>query len=200
MNIVVATCKNRGIGIKNSLPWRLLADTYFFKYLTLGNEKNAVIMGKNTYLSLPKPLKHRDNIVLSTTINPKKYNIYSASSMIQVIPHLYKYENVYLIGGEQVYKEHIDSNQVKGIYHTRIDGEYDCDTYFPEIPNKYNKIQTIIFKDIDKNNNENVKFDIDIYCNTEFNDKLALNSENVLKESNMAIKKMGIYHDIFPCK
>ena len=99
MNIVVATCKNRGIGIKNSLPWRLLADTYFFKYLTLGNEKNAVIMGKNTYLSLPKPLKHRDNIVLSTTINPKKYNIYSASSMIQVIPHLYKYENVYFFKG-----------------------------------------------------------------------------------------------------
>ena len=41
MNIVVATCKNRGIGIKNQLPWRLLADLYFFKYLTIGNEKNA---------------------------------------------------------------------------------------------------------------------------------------------------------------
>ena len=79
MNIVVATCKNRGIGIKNQLPWRLLSDLYFFKYLTIGNEKNAVIMGKNTYLSLPKPLKYRDNIVLSTSMKAKKYGTFYSS-------------------------------------------------------------------------------------------------------------------------
>ena len=96
MNIVVATCKNMGIGINNSLPWRILTDTYFFKYLTIGNEKNAVIMGKNTYLSLPKPLKHRDNFVLSTTMKEEKYKVFSATSMGKVIPHLYKHYHIYI--------------------------------------------------------------------------------------------------------
>lgn len=197
MNIVVATCKNRGIGIKNQLPWRLLTDTCFFKYLTIGNEKNAVIMGKNTYLSLPKPLKNRDNIVLSTKMKVQKYNVFSTTSMRRVIPYLYKYDNVYLIGGEKVYNDYINSDQVKGIYHTRIDGEYECDTYFPEIPEKYKKIKTTNFVDVEKKTGKKVKFDIDVYCNTMFN---GANSENLIKESDMAIKKMGIYYDIFPCK
>ena len=197
MNIVVATCKNRGIGIKNQLPWRLVTDTCFFKYLTIGNEKNAVIMGKNTYLSLPKPLKNRDNIVLSTKMKVQKYNVFSTNSMRRVIPYLYKYDNVYLIGGEKVYNDYINSDQVKGIYHTRIDGEYECDTYFPEIPEKYKKIKTTNFVDVEKKTGKKVKFDIDVYCNTMFN---GANSENLIKESDMAIKKMGIYYDIFPCK
>ena len=197
MNIVVATCKNRGIGIKNQLPWRLLTDTCFFKYLTIGNEKNAVIMGKNTYLSLPKPLKHRDNIVLSTKMKVQKYNVFSTNSMRRVIPYLYKYDNVYLIGGEKVYNDYINNDQVKGIYHTRIDGEYECDTYFPEIPEKYKKIKTTNFVDVEKKTGKKVKFDIDVYCNTMLN---GANSENLIKESDMAIKKMGIYYDIFPCK
>ena len=197
MNIVVATCKNRGIGIKNQLPWRLLTDTCFFKYLTIGNEKNAVIMGKNTYLSLPKPLKNRDNIILSTKMKVQKYNVFSTTSMRRVIPYLYKYDNVYLIGGEKVYNDYINSDQVKGIYHTRIDGEYECDTYFPEIPEKYKKIKTTNFVDVEKKTGKKVKFDIDVYCNTMFN---GANSENLIKESDMAIKKMGIYYDIFPCK
>ena len=197
MNIVVATCKNRGIGIKNQLPWRLVTDTCFFKYLTIGNEKNAVIMGKNTYLSLPKPLKNRDNIILSTKMKVQKYNVFSTTSMRRVIPYLYKYDNVYLIGGEKVYNDYINSDQVKGIYHTRIDGEYECDTYFPEIPEKYKKIKTTNFVDVEKKTGKKVKFDIDVYCNTMFN---GANSENLIKESDMAIKKMGIYYDIFPCK
>ena len=191
MNIVVATCKNMGIGINNSLPWRILTDTYFFKYLTIGNEKNAVIMGKNTYLSLPKPLKHRDNFVLSTTMKEEKYKVFSATSMGKVIPHLYKYDNVYLIGGETLYNEDIDSDQVKGIYHTRIDEKYECDTYFPEIPEKYKKIKTTKFVDVEKKTGKEVTFDIDVYCNTEIKGCITLNSENLIKESDMAIKRMN---------
>ena len=86
---------------------------------------------------------------------------------------------------------------MKGIYHTRIDGEYECDTYFPEIPEKYKKIKTTNFVDVEKKTGKKVKFDIDVYCNTMFN---GANSENLIKESDMAIKKMGIYYDIFPCK
>ena len=195
MNIVVATCKNRGIGIKNQLPWRLLADLYFFKYLTIGNEKNAVIMGKNTYLSLPKPLKYRDNIVLSTTMKAKKYNVFSTTSMGHVIPHLFKYDNVYLIGGETLYNEYIDSDQVKGIYHTHIEEDYECDTFFPEIPEKFNKINTARFKDVDKLNNKDVFFDVNLYVNSEYNGDCT--HDKLINNFNRTLKKMRVHHNIY---
>ena len=195
MNIVVATCKNRGIGIKNQLPWRLLSDLYFFKYLTIGNEKNAVIMGKNTYLSLPKPLKYRDNIVLSTSLKAKKNKVFSATSMRKVIPHLYKYDNVYLIGGERVYNEYIDSDQVKGIYHTHIEEDYECDTFFPEIPEKFNKINTARFKDVDKLNNKDVFFDVNLYVNSEYNGDCT--DDKLINNFNRTLRKMRVHHNIY---
>tara|TARA_B110000902_G_scaffold6610_1_gene7931 strand:- start:160 stop:768 length:609 start_codon:yes stop_codon:yes gene_type:complete len=195
MNIVVATCKNRGIGIKNQLPWRLLSDLYFFKYLTIGNEKNAVIMGKNTYLSLPKPLKYRDNIVLSTSMKAKKYNVFSTTSMGHVIPHLFKYDNVYLIGGETLYNEYVDSNHVKGIYHTHIEEDYECDTFFPEIPEKFNKIKTTKFKDIEKKTGKEVVFDVNLYVNSEYNGDCT--HDKLINNFNRTLKKMRVYHNIY---
>ena len=69
MNLIVAYCRNRGIGFQNKLPWKLSQDMNRFKNLTIGNGNNAVVMGKNTWESLPqkyKPLPKRANIVLST--------------------------------------------------------------------------------------------------------------------------------------
>ena len=57
MNIIVACDSNYGIGINNNLPsWNLKDDLKKFKELTIGNGRNVVIMGKNTYLSFKKPL------------------------------------------------------------------------------------------------------------------------------------------------
>ena len=198
MNIVVATCKNKGIGINNKLPWRLLADTYFFKYLTIGNENNSVIMGKNTYLSLPKPLKQRDNYILSTTFQTKEKKVFCCDSINGLHLHMFKYSNVYLIGGERVYNENIDKSFIKGIYHTNIHMDYDCDTFFPEIPDKFNKIKSVTFNDVDKLNKKNVKFDIDVYYNTEFNEDSTLNSEQLIKELDITLHKLKVYHNIAP--
>ncbi len=70
MNLIVGFCKNRGIGLKNALPWHLKKDLVRFKKLTIGDGDNAVIMGRNTWNSLPKkwkPLPKRTNIVLTRT-------------------------------------------------------------------------------------------------------------------------------------
>jgi len=95
VKIIVAMCKNRGIGYQNSIPWRIKEDMLYFANKTGGAyakfakdakdannvtpnntkpniKKNAIIMGKNTWLSLPtsqRPLKNRDNIILSTSIS-----------------------------------------------------------------------------------------------------------------------------------
>ena len=200
MNIVVATCKKNGIGINNTLPWRIIGDTLFFKYLTIGNEKNAVVMGKNTFLSLPKPLPHRDNLVLSRSLKIKKKNIQVLDKIRSVHSSLFKYENVYLIGGEQVYFDNIKKPFIKSIYHTKLNDCYDCDTFFPEIPNNFNKINSLSFNDVDTKNKKDVSFDIDVYLNTEYNGDAALNSEQLKKELDITLHKLKVHHNIVTIK
>ena len=62
LSVIAAVARNRVIGNKNKLPWHLPADLAHFKKLTAGH---PVIMGKNTFLSLGKPLPNRTNIVLA---------------------------------------------------------------------------------------------------------------------------------------
>ena len=69
INMIVAMCLNRGIGYKNSIPWYIPEDFKFFKNNTTQINNSGIVMGKNTWLSLPKkPLKNRENIILSSTL------------------------------------------------------------------------------------------------------------------------------------
>ena len=68
-NIIVAICENNGIGYNNSLPWNIKEDLKIFSKLTRGNNNNAIIMGRNTFESLPNNfLPKRDNLVLSESL------------------------------------------------------------------------------------------------------------------------------------
>lgn len=92
VKIIVAMCKNCGIGYHNNIPWSIKEDMSYFANKTGGIyakftkdinnnipnnvkpniKKNAIIMGKNTWISLPtskRPLKNRDNIILSTSMS-----------------------------------------------------------------------------------------------------------------------------------
>ena len=146
MNIIVAICKNRGIGFQNKLPWNLKLDMEYFKKLTIGNGNNAVIMGKNTWLSIPnRPLEKRDNIILTNSMtnairSPNTYVIgNSTKSEINTEEWIkqFHYDTVWIIGGESVYNNFIENDLVKRIYLTEINKEYECDTFFPYLPEKY---------------------------------------------------------------
>ena len=73
MNLIFACDENYGIGINNRLPdWKLKGDLSRFSKLTTGKGNNIVIMGKNTYISLPNNyLKNRLNMVVSYTLYNK---------------------------------------------------------------------------------------------------------------------------------
>ena len=68
--MIVAMCRNRGIGYDNGLPWKLRKDMKYFKRMTIGDGNNCVIMGKNTWYSLrtsiTEPLPKRDKIIMSS--------------------------------------------------------------------------------------------------------------------------------------
>ena len=148
MKLIVAFCKNGGIGFKNKLPWYLLADMKKFKKLTIGNGNNAVIMGKNTWESLPenfRPLPKRVNIVLTSKakIYKNEYNnkfdnvntvFLNSIEAAQDYCKKYTYDDVWVIGGSKLYKTVLDKMLVSNIYATKIENEFKCDTFFPEIP------------------------------------------------------------------
>ena len=77
VNIIVAYCKNNGIGKDNTLLWNIKEDMAKFKRLTLGNKNNAVIMGRKTYESLNNidGLANRDNLILSKSLKKKQTKI-----------------------------------------------------------------------------------------------------------------------------
>ena len=150
MNIIVAMCKNRGIGYKNQLPWKLKNEMQYFKKLTIGNGNNAVVMGKNTWLSLnDRPLKNRDNIILSNTMSSAikhkdtyvLYNKeYSEPNILEWIG-MFKYDKMWIIGGESIYNRFINTEHIDKIFLTEIDQEFECDTFFPNIPSNFKLLE-----------------------------------------------------------
>ena len=152
-NVIVATCSNNGIGKDNELPWNIISeDMKMFSKLTKGNGNNAIIMGKNTYNSIGKALPARTNIVLSTSLCQSDFNNITIMSNIDnciKFCNNKKFDEVWIIGGETVYKDFLKLNIINFIYETKIYSNYDCDTYFPNIPIKYN------IKSVEKLRNEN---------------------------------------------
>ena len=140
-NLIVAFDNNRGIGRENKLPWHFPEDLKYFSKLTRGNGNNAIIMGKNTWESIPnKPLKERDNLILSTTLDieentPKNSYVKSFNSIdkLEDFCNNQKYDEVWIIGGSKIYNLFIDQNKIKYIYATLIDKKYECDCFFPAL-------------------------------------------------------------------
>lgn len=140
LNLIVGMCKNNGIGFKNDLPWHFRSDLKYFSKVTKGSttEKNALIMGKNTWMSLPKkPLPGRTNYVLSSTFQYK--NTFSNIEDLLYFLEYKTYDNVFVIGGSQIYTSFLQNyvTEIDKLYVTRIDATYECDTFFPKIPDKH---------------------------------------------------------------
>ena len=143
MNIIVAMCKNRGMGFKNTIPWHLSSDLQRFKYLTTSFEnKYNVIMGRKTWDSLPnkyKPLPKRKNIIISSKKDIIKQENVIVYNDINLIKNHYTEinKNTWIIGGTQIYNYALENDLVNSILVTVIDNEFECDVFFPKIPSKF---------------------------------------------------------------
>ncbi len=130
ISCIVATAHDRVIGKDNDIPWYLPADLQYFKKTTLGH---TVIMGRNCYASIGRPLPKRTNIIV--TRDP--YFISSVCPVARTIPEALSmaYElgetEVFIIGGGQIYSQTADLWQ--RIYWTEVDLKVDGDVHFPDI-------------------------------------------------------------------
>lgn len=119
--MIVAVARNGVIGNDNQLPWRCKTDMQFFKEKTVGK---AVVMGKNTALSLGRALPNRTNIVLTSGDAP-----YEDMVVRRSIEEVLTSEHFIVIGGEQIYRAFLP--HVDRLYYTLIDSDVKGDTYFP---------------------------------------------------------------------
>lgn len=142
MNIIVAIDENNGIGKGNELLAHICPDLKYFKETTLNK---VIVMGYNTYMSLPKrPLPNRTNIVL-TTKDIKLDGAIVANSLASLLDKIREYENngeeVFICGGAKIYDLMIP--YVNKLYVTRIKHGFDADTFFPDFKNDWKLVSTV---------------------------------------------------------
>ena len=131
ISIIVIYDRNRAIGHNNKLPWHLPADLAHFKRATMGC---PVIMGRNTFASIGKPLPGRHNIVVSASGNVRHDGVTVTSSLESALAASSEAPEVFIIGGAQLYQRAI--NVAQRIVATEIDGEFTADTFFPALDRK----------------------------------------------------------------
>ncbi len=130
LTLIVATERQRGIGINNTLPWRLPEDLAFFKRTTSGH---AIIMGRKTFDSIGRPLPNRRNIVITRNPGWMQAGVETAGSLQQAAALAGDGEAVeaFVIGGAQIYQEALPLAQKLIV--TEIDADFRCDAFFPAI-------------------------------------------------------------------
>ena len=126
-SIIAAIGKNNELGKDNNLIWRIKEDLKFFKETTMSH---PIVMGSNTFRSLPKVLPGRTNIVISSKTDfPEEVVVYKSPEEL-INDYKESEEELFIIGGGRIYKEFI--NICDKLYLTEIDDECnDADTYFP---------------------------------------------------------------------
>lgn len=127
ITIIAAVAKNRAIGFKNKLIYWLPNDLKRFKALTTGH---TIIMGRNTFLSLPKgALPNRRNIVLTRTV-AEIPGCDCYASLDEALAHCDASEDVFVIGGASVYEQAIAV--ADRLCLTEVDDTPDmADAFFP---------------------------------------------------------------------
>ena len=150
ISCIVATDKNRVIGKDNDIPWYLPADLQYFKKTTI---QKTVLMGRNCFVSIGRPLPKRTNIIVTRDPYFISSNCLVARSIPEALNMAYQEneEEVFIIGGGQIYEQTIDLWDK--IYLTEVDTEVDGDVFFPHIDkNKWELIFEEFHEKDEKNN------------------------------------------------
>ncbi len=127
ISMIWAMGRDNSLGLKNRMPWHLPADLTYFMKTTLGK---PVIMGRKTFESLGKPLRGRENIVITRSLDFNCEGCTIVDSIEKAIEYT-RGEEAFIIGGAEIYKAFLPL--ADKLYITVIDEEFEADTYFPEI-------------------------------------------------------------------
>jgi dihydrofolate reductase len=129
ISIIVAIAENYAIGKNNDLLWHIPEDMKRFKRITSGHK---VIMGKNTYLSLPfRPLRDRENIVITDNPDETFDGCTAVYSINEALEKCNGSNESFIIGGASVYKQFLPFTN--RLYLTWVHKYFEGDVFFPAI-------------------------------------------------------------------
>ena len=131
ITLIAAVSENNALGKNNQLIWHLSEDLKRFKRLTQGH---SIIMGRKTFESMPKALPNRKNIILTRNKGYKAQNAWVVHTIEEALKLTEGDSQPFIIGGGEIYKlflYHADRIEL-----TRVHGNFEADTFFPEIDYK----------------------------------------------------------------
>jgi len=140
-SIIVAIDSGNGIAKNGGIPWSSKSDLRYFREVTFGKGKNAVIMGRITYESIPaeyRPLSGRHCVVVSRTWRQEDHpEVTVCPSFLDALAimggSVKGHEEVFVAGGEHIYNESIRDYLYlcNRIHVTKFKTDYECDQHFP---------------------------------------------------------------------
>ncbi|WNM20001.1 dihydrofolate reductase [Flavobacterium capsici] len=128
ITLIAAIGENNELGKDNQLIWHLPDDFKRFKLITTGH---YIVMGRKTFESFPKPLPNRTHVIIT---RQKKYapeNCIVVNSISDAIAICPKNEDIFIIGGGEIYKQSIDIADKLEL--TRVHHSFEADAFFPEV-------------------------------------------------------------------
>ncbi len=154
LTVVVALDDCNGIGRNNTIPWHIKNDLKFFRHVTTKlNDKtkqNAIIIGRKTFETFPKPLPNRLNIVVSSnqtlpnTNYPNVIRVNTFNDALKCANDDSNIENIFIAGGVSIYEEAMKTNLVKRVFLTRVKGDFQCTAVWSAFDvSGYKRIQPI---------------------------------------------------------
>lgn len=126
--MIAAAAENNALGKDNEMVWHLPDDFKRFKQLTTGHH---IIMGRKTFESFPKPLPNRTHIIITRQKDYHPENCIVVDSMEKAIEKAPKNEDVFIIGGGEIYN--LGLPYADKIELTKVHSEFEADAFFPEI-------------------------------------------------------------------
>lgn len=146
VKLIVAHDDARGIGRRADMPWHIPGEAKWTSRITRAARpgvRNALIMGRTTYFSIPekrRPLVDRINIVVSSRASDLGAGVHVASSLVDALRLAAGIEgvgDVFIFGGAVIYRQALELRAAEELLISVVPGDYQCDTFFPELPSAY---------------------------------------------------------------
>jgi dihydrofolate reductase len=148
-SIIVAIDSKRGIGRDNKLLFRIRED---FERMSKYTRNHPIVMGRKTFESIGRILPKRTNIVITgepqtvkdlSFYSPEVKIVTSLTEGIELAKKSPGKEETFIFGGAQVFSEAIEKKLVDKLYLTVVEGDYQADRFFPEIPSDFKIVSEV---------------------------------------------------------
>lgn len=154
ISLIVAVDSKNGMGKNGTIPWHLSTDLRRFKALTTGH---TIIMGRKTWDSLPrKPLPDRINMIITRSPDFRAEGASVNTSLEEAVVEAKdnEQEEIFIIGGAQIFREAIEKGIADRLYLTQVKGDFECDTFLPD----YSGFKKVLSEEVGEENGLKFKY------------------------------------------